>query len=180
MTKVEPAADPGQPDHGEAEAPGPLVEQAGAICLRGSAWHGDLEVLLIASRNSGGWGIPKGHIEAGETSHHAARREAFEEAGILGDAAEPALGSFFHDKRGRGARYRVTVHLLQVRSSLPQFPEQGTRKTKWVPLAIASQEVANRDLARILDAAFHQAMTDTYNPMRTFPVGTSFPYQGPA
>jgi 8-oxo-dGTP pyrophosphatase MutT (NUDIX family) len=150
MSKMERAADgdPFDPDPSDsAEHP---VEQAGAICLRRPD-DGGVEALLVASRTTGYWGIPKGHIETGEMSHHTAGREAFEEAGVLGQIAEQAVGSFIYYKRGRSARYRVAVHLLRVEGAMWQFPERHTRRMKWVPLALAGQEVANPQLAEIFD-----------------------------
>jgi 8-oxo-dGTP pyrophosphatase MutT (NUDIX family) len=59
------------------------VEQAGTICISRSDGH-DPRVLLVSSRRNGGWGLPKDHVEPGETHRLAAAREAFEEAGIRG------------------------------------------------------------------------------------------------
>jgi 8-oxo-dGTP pyrophosphatase MutT (NUDIX family) len=130
---------------------GEAIAQAAAICLRGAPHS--LEVLLIASRGTGEWGLPKGHIEAGETSCVAARREAFEEAGVLGDPSPTVLGRFTYRKPGRAADYQVAVHLLHTQRVLGNFPERNQRRAAWVPLAQASTLVANRDLARLLDLA---------------------------
>lgn len=62
---------------------GTVVDQAGALCLRVSP-GGEPQILLVGSRRNGRWGLPKGHVEPGETSHEAAARVAFEEAGIRG------------------------------------------------------------------------------------------------
>ena len=53
------------------------VEQAGAICYRPSRCGKEVDVLLVTSRRNGAWGIPKGHVERGETTYAAAAREAF-------------------------------------------------------------------------------------------------------
>lgn len=39
--------------------------------------------LLVKSARSGRWGFPKGHIEKGESAHVAAKREVFEETGLV-------------------------------------------------------------------------------------------------
>jgi 8-oxo-dGTP pyrophosphatase MutT (NUDIX family) len=81
-----------------AERSAQLIEQAGAICLRKAGGRVKVEVLLIGSLRNGRWGIPKGHVEPGETSWEAAEREAFEEAGIKGTAIERVVGSFVYTK----------------------------------------------------------------------------------
>ncbi len=135
-------------DHAELSAQ--LIEQAGAFCLRKIAGREKVEILLIGSLRNGRWGIPKGHMEAGETSGDAAEREAFEEAGIKGTAMERVIGSFVYTKDGSPLRYRVAVHLVHVRTIVRDFPEKDRRKMKWVPIDVASQEVAHIPLGQII------------------------------
>jgi len=137
--KVEITEDQAEFDHAEVSTPHPQIEQAGAICLRKIIGQEKVEVLLIGSLRNGRWGIPKGHVEPGETSRDTAQREAFEEAGIRGTAMERVVGSFTYAKDG--SRYRVAVHLLTVNGIAKDFPEKDMRKTKWVSIDIASQEV---------------------------------------
>lgn len=137
-------------DHGEVSVAPALIEQAGAICLCKINGQERVEVLLVGSLRNSRWGIPKGHIEPGDTSRDAAQREAFEEAGIIGLAMEPVVGSFTYTKDGSPFRYRVAVHLIHVRDIAREFPEKDRRRTKWVPIDIASQEVAQRALGRII------------------------------
>lgn len=40
-------------------------------------------ILLLRRQDNGGWGPPGGALELGETVEQAARREAFEEAGLV-------------------------------------------------------------------------------------------------
>ena len=126
------------------------MAQAAAICLRGGM------VLLIASRGTGEWGLPKGHIESGETSRDTARREAFEEAGVLGEAEPRAIGSFHYRKPLIEALYCVEVHLLRVHGQAAVVAAGEARQMRWVPLALAAREVGNRQLARLLDAVCAQ------------------------
>lgn len=135
-------------DHAELSAQ--LVEQAGAICLRKINVRKKVELLLIGSLRNGRWGIPKGHIEPGETSWDAAEREAFEEAGIKGTAMERVIGSFVYAKDRSPVRYQVAVHLVHVRAIVRDFPEKDRRKMKWVPIDVASQEVAQIPLGQII------------------------------
>ena len=132
------------------------IEQAAAICLRrpdhaNNPEADDPEILLIASSSTGKWGLPKGHIEPGETSQDTALREAFEEAGIEGQVSPISCGSFQYQKPASPARYHVAVHILTVSALSEAYPEECSRRKKWVPLDRASREVGNPDVARILD-----------------------------
>ncbi|NKQ69751.1 DNA mismatch repair protein MutT [Rhizobium sp. UPM1132] len=125
------------------------VPQAGAICYRRNA-KGHLEVLLVGSRRNGRWGVPKGHIESGESSSAGALREAYEEAGIIGDVESTPVGSFSYQKDSSTNRYTVTVHLLKVAKSALVFPERGLRKTQWFLLKDAIREAAQPGLRTLL------------------------------
>lgn len=128
------------------------VEQAGAICFRASA-DNLAEVLLVASRTSGRWGIPKGKIEAGETSAFAAAREALEEGGVRGLVSTEAIGSFDYTKEGSELSYHINVHLLEVKETLADFPEKQTRRLKWALLESAANEVSNPRLRDLLSCS---------------------------
>ncbi|WP_083223616.1 MULTISPECIES: NUDIX hydrolase [unclassified Ensifer] len=125
------------------------VQQAGAICFRISA-DSSPEVLLLASRRNGRWGIPKGRIETGETSGVAAAREAMEEAGVRGRISNDALGSFVYMKDSSDLTYHLDVHLLEVQETLLDFPERRSRKLRWAPLENAVQEVSHPKLRDLL------------------------------
>ncbi|WP_241127372.1 NUDIX hydrolase [Novosphingobium terrae] len=129
----------------------PEVAQAAAICLRHSADHGGPEVLLIASRGTGEWWLPKGHIESGEASHDTAQREAREEAGVLGEVDRRSIGSFCYRKPLIDALYCVEVHLLRVLGQTGGVAAGEARRMRWVPLALAAREVGNPQLASLLD-----------------------------
>lgn len=130
------------------------ILQAGAICLRERNGQSQPEVLLITSRSNGGWGIPKGHIEPGETSRDTAQREAFEEAGVMGFAGKQPVGFFSYgkNKNGRYQQYAVVVHLLSVQELAVEFPEKGDRVSKWVPVAAAGDGISYDGLRRIFAA----------------------------
>ncbi len=133
-----------------AERSAPLIEQAGAICLRKAGGREKVEVFLIGSLRNGRWGIPKGHVEPGETSRQAAEREAFEEAGIIGTAMERVVGSFVYTKDRTPLRYRVAVHLVHVKTIVTDFPEKDRRKIKWVPIDVGSHEVGQTSLGQLI------------------------------
>jgi hypothetical protein len=47
-----------------------------------------VQILLVTSRNTRRWIIPKGWPQSGTPPHRAAAREAFEEAGVVGKSAK--------------------------------------------------------------------------------------------
>lgn len=98
------------------------LQQAGAICYRRNG-SGRLRVLLVGSLRNGRWGIPKGHLDPGETSSVAALREAFEEAGVAGEVDPEVFGSFSYQKDSTLHRYHVAVHLLEVSGIATDFPK---------------------------------------------------------
>ncbi|GAK72871.1 NUDIX hydrolase [Agrobacterium rubi] len=128
---------------------GVIIEQAGALCLRVSP-KGEQEILLVGSRRSGRWGLPKGHIEPGETSYEAAAREAFEEAGIRGEISDTIAGSFVYSKESSPNRYRVIVHRLAVSSIDDAYPEQGLRARQWFTHSDAANVVGHEGLRELL------------------------------
>ncbi|KJF70218.1 hypothetical protein RP75_27630 [Agrobacterium arsenijevicii] len=124
------------------------VDQAAAICIH--RCEGKVpQVLLVSSRRNGRWGLPKGHIELGETARMAAAREAFEEAGVRGSISSFPLGKFFYFKNSTSTRYNVTVYVLEVQSISDEFPEKGVRKSRWVSIDQAMVEASQPEL-RIL------------------------------
>jgi 8-oxo-dGTP pyrophosphatase MutT (NUDIX family) len=62
----------------EVAAADTVLHQAGVIAYRDN--HGKIEVLLITSRDTGRWIIPKGNIGGRTTPAKAAEKEAYEEA----------------------------------------------------------------------------------------------------
>jgi 8-oxo-dGTP pyrophosphatase MutT (NUDIX family) len=73
---------------------------------------GVLEVLLVTSRDTQRWVVPKGWPEGEESLSQAAAREAQEEAGISGMVATTEIGSFYYGKRlptGMERRCQVLV-----------------------------------------------------------------------
>lgn len=88
-------------------------------------------VVCIVSARSGGWTLPKGHIDPGHTAHQAATIEAFEEAGLIGDVHEDPIGSYEYVKSS-GKRCRVEVFPLRVTSVLLAWAEYPARERAWI------------------------------------------------
>jgi 8-oxo-dGTP pyrophosphatase MutT (NUDIX family) len=123
------------------------IRQAGAICYRWNDKAGLVETLLIASLRNGRWGIPKGHIEIGETTRQTARREAFEEAGVSGIVDKDVFGAFTYSKEGNPKQFHVSVHLLAVKELAANFPEKQLRKIRWAPVSTAMRDARHSGLS---------------------------------
>lgn len=125
--------------------------QFAALCwrLRGGA----PQVLLITTRRSGRWIIPKGWPESGMTPGEGALKEAWEEAGVKGKVHDRVLGLFSYVKRlGTGEMISCVamVYPVKVKKICQSFPEAGTRRRRWVSLRRAASMVREPELAQIL------------------------------
>ena len=141
----------------------PPRQQYAALCYRVKKKTGDLEMLLLTSRDTGRWVIPKGWPMPGKLSHEVAAREAYEEAGVRGTVETAPLGSFGYDKvlkDGIQVPCRVQVYALEVSELVKNFMEKGERSMEWVSCDEAVKRVREPEL-RDLILAFSQRMTHT-------------------
>lgn len=124
--------------------------QVGALPIRFQ--HGEPEVMLVTSRESRRWVIPKGWPMKGRSNWASAAKEAKEEGGILGKTVKRSIGSFLYFKR-RQTHFdlcRVEVYVLLVEKKLRAFREKGQRKARWFALEDAAEEVQEPGLAALL------------------------------
>lgn len=129
----------------------PLVQYA-ALPVRASEKHG-IEVLLITSRRSRRWIIPKGWPKRGLSPHRSAAVEAFEEAGVVGKIVPRSVGSFTYDKwimRGAAMPCSVDVFLMQVTEQMKEWPEQYQRKQRWCSPSRAARLVEQPELRGLI------------------------------
>ncbi|THD61669.1 MAG: NUDIX hydrolase [Phenylobacterium sp.] len=115
--------------------------------------EGQVEVLLITSRETHRWVIPKGWPIKGMDSSHSAAQEAFEEAGVRGKVTKHPVGGYAYDKRlkdGRLQRVRVAVFGLHVDREADAYPELGQREKLWLPPMEAAKKVAEAELMVLL------------------------------
>lgn len=126
--------------------------QFGALPFKWSH-SGSLKVLLVTTRGRKRWMIPKGWPIRGLEPHECAAREAFEEAGLIGNVHAEAVGSFQYLKRlgsGRQVRCTVEVFPLHVDHQRPHWLEKGERETRWVSAKKAASLVSEPELKKIL------------------------------
>jgi 8-oxo-dGTP pyrophosphatase MutT (NUDIX family) len=137
-----------------------VAQQIGAVPLRREA-DGTKFVLLVTSRDSRRWIIPKGWPWPGVEDWIAATEEAREEAGILGHVWHDAIGSFTYEKRHPNGPMpvRVTVYLLEVTGMLEDWPEKDERERAWFTLADAARAVTEPELKALLNGLAPSAST---------------------
>ena len=112
-----------------------------------------MEVLLLTSRDTGRWIIPKGWPGRKLTPRAAAAREAYEEAGIEGTIRPPEpIGRYHYAKQLEAGeiRIKVKVFLLHVERQLDAWPEQAERHTRWLSPEQAAELVAEPELAALM------------------------------
>jgi len=134
--------------HVEAMMHGDMVEQFGAICFRTDG-EAHIEVVLITTRETRRWTIPKGWPIKGLKGHEVAEREAWEEAGIRGKAKKKAFGYYTYLKvlaSQESIPSMVEVHLLQVEKICDKFPERKERTIEWVSPVEAAMRVEEPEL----------------------------------
>ncbi len=118
------------------------------------------EVMLVTSRETRRWIIPKGWPQKGKAPHHSAAREAYEEAGVVGAMARRPLGSFEYEKRVKDGRViicEVYVFPLQVKRQNKKWPERRQREVKWVSASRAANWIKEPMLRTII-----RRLTRTY------------------
>ena len=133
-----------------AEAGGTRM-QYGALCWR----LGDtgVEVLLITSRDTGRWVIPKGWPMPGLSPEAAAAQEAWEEAGVSGTMNPLCVGRYGYQKclsLTSSVPCAVAVYGMRVDKLAKTFPEVKERRRKWFSLQDAAALVAEPELAMII------------------------------
>ncbi len=127
--------------------------QCGAICWR---MHlGRVQVLLITSRDTGRWVIPKGWAMQGRSPAQAAAQEAWEEAGAEGEIGALSLGKFYYDKvltPKKSLPCEVEIFGLRVTRLSKKFPERHERRRKWFSAKVAARKVNEPGLRALLGA----------------------------
>lgn len=130
----------------------PKRRQVAALCHRGKG--ADKEVLMITSRGTGRWIIPKGWPMRGLDDHEAALQEAWEEAGVCKSHAAPdPIGTYTYDKvQASGYSYPVEtrVYSVKVKDLAERFPEAEERNRKWMAPMEAANLVQEAELKAIL------------------------------
>jgi 8-oxo-dGTP pyrophosphatase MutT (NUDIX family) len=128
-----------------------LARQIAALPIRCSH-DGLVLVLLVTSRETARWVIPKGWPWPDREEWMSAAEEAREEAGVLGNIHPASIGSYQYDKRQPAGALpvHVTVFRLEVTDELETWPECHQRKRSWFSLMEAASVVEERDLQNLI------------------------------
>jgi len=130
---------------------GETIRQVAAIPFRLDE-KGGIEVMLVTSRQTRRFIVPKGWPMKGKSGRKAATIEAREEAGVVGKTLKEPAGTYFYWKRLARSfvRVNVTVFLLAVTEELGDWQEAGTRQRAWLKPADAALLIDEPELATLL------------------------------
>lgn len=130
---------------------GQRVRQVAAIPFR-IGDSGEIEVMLVTSRETKRFIVPKGWPMKGKSGRKAATIEAMEEAGVVGKTLKAPAGSYSYWKRLSVGfvRVDVTVYLLKVLEELPKWKETAKRQRAWLSAPQAASLIDEPDLAMLM------------------------------
>ncbi|MBB3810705.1 NUDIX hydrolase [Pseudochelatococcus contaminans] len=128
--------------------------QFGALPLRMDD-DGRMQVMMITSRETRRWIVPKGWPIKGLSGSQTAAREAREEAGVIGVTGKNPVGAYLYDKRlkdGGSTRCYVELYPLWVMDSAPEWLEASQREIEWLPVDRAAERAGDASLGHLLRA----------------------------
>jgi 8-oxo-dGTP pyrophosphatase MutT (NUDIX family) len=132
---------------------GEFRQQYAALCYRQAAGRGGIEILVITSRESGRWVIPKGWPMKRKKPHEAAEIEAWQEAGVRGRAKKKPVGRYTYLKwleDGDVAPCMVEVYEIEVTEIDAKFKERGQRELVWLSREEAAYRVREVELKSLI------------------------------
>ncbi len=107
-----------------------------------------LEVLLITSIKKKKWIVPKGYVEFNLTPFESAKKEAYEEAGVIGSNETIELGTY-SVKKSIGNQY-IKIFSMEVIKVLDDYPDKNLRKRKWYSLKEAAETIWLPEIANMI------------------------------
>lgn len=114
-------------------------------------WHEKdrLRVMLITSRNTGRWIVPKGMVEPNMTPWASAAKEALEEAGLLGTVGQTKVCEYQYDKWE--TTFRVAVYPMRIAECLEDWEEREQRKRAWMTPKQAARRVREAEVSAAIE-----------------------------
>lgn len=134
--------------------------QFGALPLRMDD-DGQMQVMMVTSRETRRWIVPKGWPIKGLSGAQTAAREAQEEAGVVGVTGKSPVGAYLYDKQlkdGRSTRCYVELYPLWVVDDLPHWPEETQREVEWLPVPEAARRAGDASLGDLLRAVHDKGL----------------------
>jgi 8-oxo-dGTP pyrophosphatase MutT (NUDIX family) len=128
----------------------PLPVQFGVIPFRREP--DGLRILMVTSRETRRWVLPKGWPIKGLKPHESAAREALEEAGVVGRIGRKPVGEYAYCKRMTEHFVLCSVRLypLEAHAQAATWKEKGQRELGWFTPIEAADRVDEPGLATIL------------------------------
>ena len=120
--------------------------QSGVVPFRKK--ENGLEVLLITSIKKKKWIVPKGYVEFNLTPFESAKKEAYEEAGVIGSNETIELGTY-SVKKSIGNQY-IKIFSMEVIKILDDYPDKNLRKRKWYSLKEAAETIWLPEIANMI------------------------------
>ncbi|ODT32373.1 MAG: NUDIX hydrolase [Kaistia sp. SCN 65-12] len=130
---------------------GETVRQVAAVPFRLNG-SGELEVMLVTSRETKRFIVPKGWPMKGKSGRKTAAIEAEEEAGVVGKALSRPAGTYSYWKRLSGSfvRVKVVVYLLEVTEERADWRERRARRRAWLSPAEAALLIDEPELSALM------------------------------
>lgn len=130
---------------------GERIAQVAAIPFRIVA-GGEVEVMLVTSRGTRRFIVPKGWPMKGKSARQAALIEAREEAGVVGKALKTPAGSYCYWKRLSTSfvHVEVTAYLIEVTDEIEDWQESGARQRAWLRPADAALLIDEPELSTLI------------------------------
>jgi 8-oxo-dGTP pyrophosphatase MutT (NUDIX family) len=132
---------------------GAFRQQVAALCFRPGTETKEIEILVITSRDSGRWVIPKGWPMKGKSLSQAAAIEALQEAGVRGKVRRKPVGNYTYLKMlddGQVVPCIVDVFQMEVSEIVQRFKEKGERQVAWVSRAEAARRLREIELKSLV------------------------------
>ena len=134
------------------------TQRLGDIQFAALPWRigegGRRQVMLLSSRETRRWVIPKGWPMKGRKPAEVAIQEAYEEAGLVGHiVGKRPIGNFhYHTRLAKQVRLcQVSVFSFRVEGQLDDWPEKEHRETRWFDAIEAATLVDEVGLAGIIE-----------------------------
>lgn len=129
------------------------IRQVAALPYR-EADDGTIEIVMVTTRDTGRWILPKGWPIKGVRNAKAAESEAMEEAGLIGRAERKAFGHYVYIKRfpKRNDEVVVEVFPLRIERQLEDWPEKGQRQVRFFAPDEAAQLVSDLGVGDLIHA----------------------------
>lgn len=140
--------------------------KAGARQVAALPWRrgkNGVEILLVTTRTTKRWVIPKGWSMDGKADYEAAAQEAYEEAGVRGSISSATCGSYGYRKisdKGKARLVVVTVFPLHVDQELNDWPEHHERERRWMSGIEACELAGDPELVPVLKSFIKLPLVD--------------------